>query len=67
MDQELLNKISFYGKIIDELHTTIDLYEKELKLEEQEPRIKACKKVITGLKSTLKHFKASQKIMAFEA
>ena len=66
MDQEVLNKISFYGKIIDDLYKKIDVYENELKTEEDTGRIKVIKKFLTGFKSTVRHYKGEQKLLAFE-
>ena len=65
--QEVIDKCSFYGKIIDDLSEQIDLLEKELKTEDDNARIKVCKKIINALKTTLRHYKVTQKVYAFEA
>lgn len=65
--QEVIDKCSFYGKIIDDISEQIDLLEKELKTEVQEARIKVTKRIINALKTTLRHYKVTQKVYAHEA
>ena len=65
--QEVIDKCSFYGKIIDNVSEQIDLLEKELKIETEEPRIKVAKKIINALKITLRHYRVTQKVYAHEA
>lgn len=66
MNQEILDTISFYGKIIDDIYEKIKVYEDELKLTEDTGRIKVIKKFISGFKSTARHYKGEQKLLAFE-
>lgn len=66
MEQIILDKIIFLGSVNDDLHTKIDLYEKELKESENPKADKVSKKIISALKLVAKIYRGEQKILTFE-
>ena len=66
MEQEILNRIIFCGKIVEDLHKKIKVYEDELTLEKDKKRISAIKKQISSLKATMRKYKTEQKVLTFE-